>query len=225
MFVRRQRPAGPIVEPGVLVAGRVFRTEPAGTRPALRRPFGRHVRRELGRAPGVPHVPRPEPWIGMVPRRAGLLHQRPLVLLVYHPQRRQLLAVLFVHAPQRALGRARHRAEIVVEKLGRFPGRRRTGHVRCLRPANRGDDRPAAAVRRVVGPHAVPAAPVSSDQRPLAPRSVRKTRMRQKSPVIARAAQTGRSGISGQDEPAVRGPRYTPETPVFQTVHAVLFVV
>lgn len=159
-----------------------------------------HVRRELRGAAGVPHVPGPEPvGVLMVPGRTGLLHcpgapvqQGALVLLVYDPQRGQLLAVLFVHASQRPLCRAGHRAQVLAETVGRLhhrvPRRRRTGPVaepRRLAAHGGHDNRPAAVVHwRVV-------VVAADDQLPLAPRAIRETWMRQESAVVAGAAQAG----------------------------------
>lgn len=247
VFVRGQRsgPAAARAAPFVEHAGRAGRvlvlqragrgvlgTEPAGTGTALGRPFADHgsvvdgaaVGREFRCAPGVPHVLGPVPArVRMIPGTGRLqpLHQRPVVLLVNGPERRKLLAVPLVHAPQ---------CRPVVGDCGRCGGetlgRRRTtvkaaATVRSPRVAHRGHDhdRPAAIVHRGCGGAVCPprcsaaagAAAADRQQRLTAPRPVGETRMGQEPAVVAASGRrtaaptAGRPGIgrAGQHEPAV----------------------
>jgi len=230
VLVRRQRPgptcaAAPVVQhagrPGVLVlnAGRgVLGTEPAGTGTALGRPLadgvvdggGGAVGRQFRRTPGVPHVLGPVPArVRVVPGTGRLqpLHQSPVVLLVYRPQRWQLLAVPLVHAPQRRLvvagggdGGPRGGRRMTVEAV-RSPRIAHSGH---------DHDRPAAVVHdRVLRPPRTAAAATAAaaaanrQQRLTAPRPVGETRMGQEPAVVAAAGRrsaappAGRPGVAG----------------------------
>jgi len=178
------------------------------------------------------------------------LHQRPVVLLVNGPERRKLLAVPLVHAPQRR--------PVVGDRggcggcgVGGTRGRRRTtveaaAAVRSPWVAYRGHDhdRPAAVVHRGRGGAVRPprcsaaagAAAADRQQWLTAPRPVGETRMGQETAVVAAAGRrtaappAGRPGIgrAGQHEPAVGRPGDAAETAARalaaarHAVHAVL---
>jgi len=273
VFVRRQRsgPAAARAAPFVQHAGRAGRvlvlqragrgvlgTEPAGTGTALGRPFADHggvvdgaaVGREFRRAPGVPHVLGPVPArVRVIPGAGRLqpLHQRPVVLLVDGPERRKLLAVPLVHAPQRR--------PVAGHCCGGCGGGTRgttvvatAAAVRGPRAAHRGHDhdRPAAVVHRGRGGAVRPprcsaaagAAAADRQQRLTAPRPVGETRMGQEPAVVAAAGRrtaapaAGRPGVgrAGQHEPAVGRPGDAAETAARalaagrHAVHAVLAV-